>query len=253
MIVNEMKRRKIIEARYGRKTVGPHYVYRRLVQSIRLRKPISIIRIGDVVAKLLARREIKSLYEVSAFLGIDLPPSRKMMKELYQSVREADIVGVSHFGPSIPHIQSFMRKSGWHPAVIADAFINDQLYERGYLQRLISDYRVALVGRAAPMAAKQLRNKGIHVVMAIPLNHYKEIGSVMHKLSKHRNDIDLVLVGASVPGRIMVPQIAKRLGISAIEIGHMMDALSDPKGWSQARENRHAFKSRWMQKLKRTN
>jgi hypothetical protein len=250
---NSAQRAKIIEARYGRKPVGPGYVYRLLVRSIRTGQAVSVIRLGDVMAKLLARKNIQSLFKVSSFLGIKLPPSPQMMRELDWAVRSANVVGLTHLESSIDFIKLYMQRSNWSPPIVADSFINDLLYERGYLQRLLRRYRTALVGRAAPTAARQLRRQGIRVALTVPLDNYEQLPNAVSVLARNSKNYDFVLVGASVPGRILCPIIAKQLGKSAIEIGHMMDAMSHPRTWASREMNnsRRFFKARWIKRLKR--
>jgi hypothetical protein len=245
------QRVRIIERGYRRKTVGPGYVYRYVSGAVRRKRPVSVIRLGDVMAKLLARRKVQSLNYVSRFLGVKLPPSPRLQRDLERSVRGANIVGVSHYRESIKFLKLYMQKSGWKPVRIADSFVNDQLYERGYLHRLIKQNRVALVGRAAPEAARQLRRRGYKVVLTVGLDGYGQVDAALRRLKQHRGSIDLVLVGASVPGRILCTKIKQQLRLSAVEIGHMMDALSKPSEWKKHADNRKRFKHRWLRKLKK--
>ncbi|MCZ8522754.1 MULTISPECIES: GT-D fold domain-containing protein [Paenibacillus] len=249
-MLNSTQRVRVIEKHYRRKTAGPAQVYRAVRRSITSGKAISVIRLGDVMAKLLSGRNVKSLNYVSDFLGIPLPPSKKVRQELMNAVRSSDIVGLSHYESSMQYISLFMKRSGWRPRVMADSFINDQMYERGLLHRLLRSYKVALVGRAAPAAAKELRRQGINVALTVPLDSYAGLGAAYRTLARHRGSYQLVLVGASVPGRILCPRIARRLGRTAIEIGHMMDAFSQPRSWGKHKDSRRVFKFRWMRKIR---
>ncbi|MDF2962816.1 MAG: hypothetical protein K0S39_4551 [Paenibacillus sp.] len=248
-MLNSTKRVKIIQRRYGRKALGPEAVYMKVTQSISRKKAISVIRLGDVMAKLLARRNIRSLYYVSEFLGVKLPPSRRLNNQLDQAVKTSDVVGLSHYKKSIRLIKRYMKRTGWVPPFIADSFINDQLYEKGLLQLLIRRYRVALVGRASAAAAKQLRLQGLRIPLTVNLDNADQIPVVMKILKKYRGRYDLVLVGASVPGRILCSKIKSELNITAVEIGHMMDALSSPKDWGKP-NNRMRFKNRFLRQAK---
>ncbi|WP_281887389.1 GT-D fold domain-containing glycosyltransferase [Paenibacillus sp. YYML68] len=249
-MLDTKNRIKRIEARYGRKVWGPRAVYRLADNAVKKRKPVSIIRLGDVMAKLLARRQVKSLNYVSQFLGVKLPPSPRLQNDLEQSVKHSDLVGLSHYPSSIGQLKAYMRKSGWKPRRIADSFVNDLMYKNGYLHKLMRSHRVALVGRAAPAAAARLRKLGYRIVMTCTLDHYNEMERVLGKLKRRRHEYDLVLVGASVPGRILCTKIKRRLGRSAIEIGHMMDALAKPSDWKRKGDVRRTVKFRWMRKLK---
>ncbi|AGN70695.1 hypothetical protein B2K_39415 [Paenibacillus mucilaginosus K02] len=250
IMLSSRQRVRTIEKHFGRKTAGPVGVYKAIRRSIDRHKAISVIRLGDVMAKLLSGRNVKSLNYVSDFLGIPLPPPKKLRMELVQAVRSSNIVGLSHYESSMKYISLFMKRSGWRPPVIVDSFINDQLYERGMIHRLLRSYKVALVGRAAPAAAKELRRHGIRVALTVPLDNYGGLAAAYRTLARHKGSYQLVLVGASVPGRILCPRIARRLGRTAIEIGHMMDALAQPRSWGKHKDSRRVFKFRWMRKIR---
>ena len=82
---------------FRRPVIGPHQVYRMIRQSIAVNRGLSVIRLGDVMAKLLSRRDLSTLREVSQFLGIPFPPPRQLHADLRDSVIKASIVGVTHF------------------------------------------------------------------------------------------------------------------------------------------------------------
>ncbi|CAM3929930.1 GT-D fold domain-containing glycosyltransferase [Paenibacillus alkaliterrae] len=245
-MLNAAQRIIKIEKEYGRKTIGPDKVYYMVKKSIQRKKAISVIRLGDVMAKLLARQNIQSLNDVSAFLGIQLPLSSNFRKQLIWAVHTSDIVGLSHFEQSIKHIKAHMSRSEWSPRLVTDSFINDQLYEKGYLHDLIRRYRVVLVGRASETAARQLKQQGLKAELTINLENAEQIPLVMQKLKAHQPQYELVLVGASVPGRILCAKIKSKLNVTAIEIGHIMDALSNPKVWTEESKNRTWFKQRYL-------
>lgn len=90
-------------------------------EAIADQKGISLIRVGDVMAKLLSRKEVSSLQNVSRFLGIPYP--KEFYRELEDCVMKATIVGVSHFEKSIIMIHKFMSERSWDPQLIADSFM----------------------------------------------------------------------------------------------------------------------------------
>lgn len=246
-MMNIRKRIRIIERFYGSKTVNAKQLYHLVRNAVRQNKPISVIRVGDVMAKLLAHEKVESLNKVADFLGIQLPPSPELLDQLNRAVQSSDIVGLSHYKESRNLIKMYMEASGWNPRQIADSFINDQLYEKGYLHRWIRKFRVALVGRASEAAAIQLKRKGLKVVLTVNLNHINDLPKTMQRLRTHRDKYNLVLVGASVPGRVLCSQLKRDLRVTAVEIGHMMDALAKPRDWKKP-NNRERFKKRFLQK-----
>ncbi|RXT15282.1 GT-D fold domain-containing glycosyltransferase [Ammoniphilus sp. CFH 90114] len=248
MILNSRERYILMNHLYRRKLLQPYHVFRLLQLSVKKKKAISVIRLGDVMAKLLARRDISTLKKVAPFIGIPYPPTPQLLRDLDQSVRQATVVGVTYFPNRAKQLMNFMQARHWRPRLITDSFINDQMYDQGYLHELTRTCRVALVGRSAKAAAKQLRKRNLPVAVAVNLDHYHSLPKTFNYLKRTRHQWDLALVGASVPGRILCVQLSKRLRKSSFEIGHMMDALADPNEWNR-HHDRKRFKVRWMKTL----
>ncbi|MBP1930928.1 GT-D fold domain-containing glycosyltransferase [Ammoniphilus resinae] len=247
MILGAKKRRILMERLYRRSVLGPEQVYGLINQSLK-NKAISVIRLGDVMAKLLSKRDLSTLKKVAPFLGIPYPPGANLLSDLDRSVRLADVVGVTYFPRRARQLVKFMKKRKWNPTYITDSFINDLMYDRGYLHALIRDHRVALVGRSAKAAAKKLKKQNLHIELIVDLNHYDHLREAYSVLKKNKDKWDIALVGASVPGRILCVALTKQLNKTSFEIGHMMDALAHPKQWKK-HHDRAKFKKRWIQKL----
>lgn len=249
MIMRANKRRILMERLYRRSVLRPEQVYGLINYSIKT-KAISVIRLGDVMAKLLSKRDLSTLESVAPFLGIPYPPSPSLLSDLDRSVRLADVVGVTYFPRRARQLLKFMKKKKWSPKYLTDSFINDLMYDHGYLHALIRDHRVALVGRSAKAAAKKLKKQNLHIALTVDLNHYDHLREAFHVLKTNKDNWDIALVGASVPGRILCVALAKQLNKTSFEIGHMMDALAHPKQWKK-HHDRAKFKKRWIQKLDR--
>lgn len=239
------QRIKKIEQTFQVRSLPPVIVAGMIMRAVENKRPISVIRLGDVMAKLLAQRNLNTLKHAAPFLGIPYPPPPQLLTSLAYAARHATIVGMSHFDASREKLKQFMHKTHWKPRNITDAFINDQLYEQLYLHMFMRKYRVALVGRSARAAAGQLIKRGYPRPLTVNLDSYHQITRAFHQLQRHRHNVDLVLVGASVPGRILCVKIAKQLNITAVEIGHIMDALANPMDWSRPHNRRRAVE-RWM-------
>ncbi|MEW9671557.1 GT-D fold domain-containing glycosyltransferase [Ammoniphilus sp. 3BR4] len=248
MILDPRSREILMKKAYGRQLLQPHHIFRLLQWSVKKRKGISIIRLGDKMAKLLAKEELSSLKRESPFLGISYPPSPQLLQDLSRSVRQATVVGVTYFPIRARQLQKFMKTTGWIPRFITDSFINDLMYDQGYLHHLLRSSRVALVGRSAEAAAQQLKKMNLPVSVVVSLGHYDRLPQAFAQLERTKNQWDLALVGASVPGRILCVDLTKRLNKTSFEIGHMMDALANPNEWNQ-HHDRKKFKVRWMRKL----
>jgi hypothetical protein len=197
------------------------------------------------MARLLTDHNIKSLANVSDFLGIPFPPGKKIRIELQAAAMSATVIGVSHFQGSCKLLKKFMRQNKWRPTNITDSFINDQLYYEGYLYKYLNNYRTCLIGRAADRATYRLQEQGYSPALTLSLENYQQINSVFHTLKQNSTSFELALVGAGVPGRILCVKIAKELQKPAIEIGHMMDAMANPEDWNKP-GNRLRFKRRWV-------
>jgi hypothetical protein len=250
MILGTKKRQILMKKLYRRPLLGPRKVFRLINHAVNHNKPISVIRLGDVMAKLLSKKDFPSLKKVAPFLGIPFPPSAKLLGDLDRAVRQADVIGVTYFPGRAKQLQSYMKKKKWQPSHITDSFINDLMYDKGYLHKLIRNHRVVLVGRSAKAAAKMLRKRNIQVAMVADLNDYHELPETFTKLKRKKDKWDLALVGASVPGRILCVAIKKQLHRTSFEIGHMMDALADPKEWKRHHDRQH-FKKKWIRKLEK--
>ncbi len=248
MILETKKRAVLMKKLYNRDLLRPHQVYRLIQSSIQNKKGISVIRLGDVMAKLLSQRDLTSLREASPFLGIPYPPTLRLLHDLDWSVRQADVVGVTYFPKRAMQLQYYMKMRGWTPRWITDSFINDLMYDQGYIHRLIRNHRVVLVGRSASAAAQQLGKRNLPVAGAIDLPDYYHLTQTFNQLKNTKDRWDLALIGASVPGRILCVSLTKQLNKTTFEIGHMMDALANPKEWKK-HHDRKRFKLRWMRKL----
>lgn len=250
MILESKKRAVLMKRLYRRSLLRPYQVYRLINSSVKRKKGFSVIRLGDVMAKLLSKKDLTTLKEVAPFLGIPYPPTLKLLRDLDRSVRLADVVGVTYFPNRARQLQGYMRVKQWTPKMVTDSFINDLMYEQGYLHRLIQNHRIALVGRSARAAASQLRKRNLPVSVAVDLPDYHHLSRTFAKLRRTRDRWDVALVGASVPGRILCVSLTKRLNKTTFEIGHMMDALADPREWRR-HHDRKRFKLQWMRKLAR--
>ncbi|MCW3489254.1 GT-D fold domain-containing protein [Dethiobacter alkaliphilus] len=244
-----LQRSKLIQEQYQREALNAEAVNALVEEAIINRKGLSVIRLGDAMARLLMMHNIKSLDGVAHFLGIPYPPGKKFILQLRNTIVKADVVGVSHFKGGSKLLKQFMHKKKWSPPHLTESFINDQLYYEGYLNYYLRKYRVCLIGRAAKKASQQLQEQGTTVALVLPLDNYREIKQVLKALHKKKTDFDLVLIGAGVPGRTLCIKIAKQLHKPAIEIGHMMDAMAEPEDWAKP-GNRLRFKRRWLSKKK---
>jgi hypothetical protein len=239
---------RIIKQTFQRPVAGPSQVYQMIRKSIAVKRGISVIRLGDVMAKLLSKRDLLTLQEVSRFIGIPFPPPRRLHADIRDAVINANIVGVTHFPKRSRQIKYFMKRNRWSPPHLTDAFINDQLYDYGYLHRLIANYRVVLIGRSAEKAAYRLKKQGYNVALTYNLDHYGKLSQIYQALKKSSGKWDLALIGASVPGRILTVKVAQDLNKTAVEIGHMMDSLADPGDWAKYHD-RKRYKLRWIRRL----
>ncbi|WP_416149888.1 GT-D fold domain-containing glycosyltransferase [Salipaludibacillus sp. HK11] len=224
-----------LEELYQRKGLRPDRVISIINRAIVNKKPLALIRVGDVPTTFLCKRSRtrwKSKKKKYDFFGVSYPPPASLVTDLHDALKNADIVGLRTNGKgTIIKQQDYLKEHNITPRYITDAFISDDLYKRRYYHRLLKSSRVALIGREASNAVKQLQKKKIIVKHAYNLDHYDDISHVYNQLKKTAADWDILLCGAGMSGFILCPMVARKLNKVALDIGHVMDGFAYPDIW----------------------
>ena len=230
-------RKRYIEI-YGTEPAHQKQVYEMILEALNNKTPLSLIRAGDIVTLTLSDKSRFIRPEVFDFLGISYPPPAELVDKLHHAIVEATILGVTTFKGRTgiaEQLKAYLDENCEAEPLLTHSFINDDLYDDGFLNKLINNYRVVFIGRAAPLAAARYGCEGF------VLDHWTNVDEVKEKLP---SEWDLALVGAGIPGRILCNEL-RRQGKVAIEIGHIMDALAYPNVWAMSDKayRRQAFKN----------
>lgn len=223
---------KIIELKrfyhvYGVKPAEAGEIFSVIEESVENQAPLSLIRAGEIVTRVLTGNWGLINPDVFDFLGIPNPLPDELIRQLHLAVAEADILGptTSLKGRTgfARQLKAYLDRYKIKPMTMTWPYIGDDLYETGYIHRLINNYRVIFIGRSAPLAADR------HNGSAVMLDNWLDTDNAEIKTGK---DWDLALIGAGIPGRVLCSRL-RNMGKVALEIGHIMDALAYPHIWEQ--------------------
>ncbi|GBF77513.1 hypothetical protein PA598K_06067 [Paenibacillus sp. 598K] len=205
----------------------------RLLQAMDEGRPLSVVRLGDGELLTMAQGTVMSdqqLLREGHFLpyaGIQLP-DLEARDQLVAAVCRADIVGIPKL--RLPNYQplafAVFRAYGidYRQLQLTISTINYTIYLEGCLPQLLQGRRVLLVGNTAPSLASVLESRGYVVAGVIaPVAGMHDIPRVMAEI--HGHHFDIALVGAGIPAVVIAQRIATELGRTAIDFGHLADAL----------------------------
>lgn len=223
---------KLIPA-HGRPLADPAAVFERLMAAMDGHAPLSVVRLGDGEALALAQDAAMSVEQVQReghflpYAGVDVP-DLEARNALANAIRGAHLVGIpiSRKPNFQPLLSAAFRAHGIDISgmQLTSSVINYQLYERGFLGRLLDRRKVLLVGDKAPAFAEWLHPYGVHVVGAIaPVNGVKDVPRVMKEIEPIH--FDIALVSAGIAAVLIAQQIAGQLGKVAIDFGHLADRM----------------------------
>ena len=213
--------------------LAPYSVYEEMHNSMDLRKPLSVIRLGDGELLALAAGTVLPIEEAIR-QGMFLPQSGFNVdddtgrEQLVMSIKRANIVGVpiSRFptfqGLLFPVLQYF--GISYQGLRMTSSTLNYALQEQGLLAPLLHGRKVLIVGNTAHNLNERLAREGIHIVGTVaPVNGMSNIPEVMSAISAY--DFDLALVSAGIPAVIICERIATDLGKVALDFGHLAHKL----------------------------
>jgi GT2 family glycosyltransferase len=232
-------------AGFEQRLVGTDYVVSRIQRALELRQPLSLVRIDEDEARVLNGGVVD--VDRSA---LDADPSRftrgtsdEVRVQLVEAVRDADVVGLTteqdrragaslledvftHFNIAPQHVSS----ARVNLALIGiDSDAGDRLPGIPPLRNLLRDRRVAVVGPRAAEAERRQRDLGWQVTVATTLDGADDVRRALKMLSAHRDEFDVALVAAGVPGIILCPLLARETERVAIDFGMGLDHLLSPR------------------------
>ncbi|GIP29939.1 hypothetical protein J23TS9_50690 [Paenibacillus sp. J23TS9] len=211
----------------------PEEVYQRLEHSLAGGQPLSVVRLGDGELLALAHDTVlplehaKSAGHFLPFAGMTLPDyhARSILAD---AVRKADIIGIpfsrlpTYQGLLFPVLRYYGIDYG--PLIFTTSTINYALHEYGFLQSLLRDKQVLVIGNLAEELARKLTASMVNVSGVIsPVNGFPDIPRVLSEASMHA--FDIALVASGIPAVVICQRIATELGKSALDFGHLADKL----------------------------
>lgn len=211
----------------------PEEVHVRLEQSLALKKPLSVVRLGDGELLALAHDTVLPLAHAKAagpFLtraGITLP-DYEARDRLAEAVRGADIIGIP--ASRLPTYQGLLFPVlryygiGHDPYRFTISTINYALHEHKLLQPLLRNRQVLVIGNKAEPLAEVLSASGVHITGTVaPVNGFRDVPGALAATAQHT--FDIALVASGIPAVVICQTIAAELGKVALDFGHLADKL----------------------------
>lgn len=227
--LSRAERSERINQLYGHQPITPAQVIDLIDQAVSHRQRLSLVRVGDVMADLVTGH--LGAITIWDFIGIPKPPPQPFLDALRQSLRRADILGLTHRRPHAQWVAAYLRQNHISPTYVADSFVNDSLLADGAIHDLIRRYRVGLVGRSAEAAAQKLAEQGLSVATTCGLEQWQDFAAARQSLVTAAWEV--LLVGAGEPGRILCTDLATESNRVALDVGHVLDGLAHPTLWER--------------------
>ncbi|SFS50727.1 GT-D fold domain-containing glycosyltransferase [Paenibacillus sp. BC26] len=210
-----------------------HEVYAEMEQAIHDRRPCAVVRLGDGELLTLAQDVVydtATIQREGTFLpyaGVN-PPDLLARDQLLHAIRHAHIVGVplarrKHFHPLLHPV---FRAHHLDPGTLrmTNSTVNYGLSQTGLLGSLLAGKQLLVIGNAAPALAHMLSERGFIVSGLIsPVRGVRDVERVI--LESRHVVFDLALVSAGIAAVMICTRIAHERGKTALDFGHMADAL----------------------------
>jgi len=226
---------KRLAAFYGLPALEAEALARRIKRALARKTAFSLVRAGDIVARVLAHGVIDipapDLAEHKrAYAGLPSETTPQLRDRLAAALKQADVIGVTDFRNARPAhwMRELFARFGVRPWVIASALVMRELYRKGRLLEILAPYRIFLAGRSVPAAAAILRKKRrLTVAGFIEIDDYDQLERAERRIVNGK-PFDALLAAAGVPARILCVRIARALNVTALDIGHVMDEIVHP-------------------------
>ena len=234
-----------------------------LYDSVINKTPYSLIRIGDVEARLLAfnrsgagndstRAEAEIIERNLGINPLTISDNqlKALQEELINAMLEADILGTHHntvnrgWSDEIEKVYNAYHITSADLCNEIDVVINAEILDQGFLLPLLSAGRILLIGNAAPRFLRLLNDSDYRQSFAaagMPAERPEIAGSVFipHKGAEafqnlpvvweeiQNYDFDIAIIAASLVGKLFAGRIKRELGRAALDIGWSMQYLAD--------------------------
>lgn len=218
-------------------------VLKRMKKALELKKPFSLIRVGDgeniilAQGKFMTKDEVLNSYwvkqsESGKGKGVTLP-SLKLRDQTISLIPKADVVGICRINnDEVSVCDKYKREltnkifDFYHlnPPNLCHVFVNRKMVSHRLFWELIQQYRTLLVSkwakRYAEIILKQYAKISPNIVGCIDFTHYDQIPDTLNQVGKYQ--FDLALISAGVNSLILAPQIAQLYGKVAVDFGKTM-------------------------------
>jgi len=225
-----------------------HIGFEDLIDKIRRhvhdRIPLSLVRIGDGEAQLLALGSIATLEEVQRhpyfwperdFIPKPTEPKTKNVREdVIWATRNADIVAINNYNDKWLWIGENLKRPledkvfaalGISPAITCDQGCNRTIIISPYFWDAMSNKKVLLINKHGPRGVeafkKCMERWGRADVQHIFFGDYKDSGPALEAATKL--NFDVALVSAAFYGKRLTVELAKRKGVVSIDFGTGID------------------------------
>lgn len=210
-------------------------VISKIDDSYKLRKKLSVVRLGDGEALALAQDIVLPISEIRKrsflpYAGL-VVPNLKARDEIAESIRRASIIGVAN--NSLPDFTPLLLKAlGAHNIdinnlLLTNACINYFLLEEDRLKKFLlrkPKPRVLLVGNKTDKLATIMRRSEVRVIAAIkPVLGVRDCKRVMKVITQYK--FDVALVSAGIAAVMLSEKIANHMNKIAIDFGHATDEI----------------------------
>lgn len=208
-------------------------VAERLMEALKQRKPLSVVRLGDGELLTLAQESVLPTEQVRheggflEYAGVKVPDI-VARDRLLAAVKRADIVGIPKLRqPNYQRLATAVFQTygiDFRSKVLTDSLVNYRLYQDGHLSLLMRGRRVLVIGNLAQPLAKVLAESGVTVVGAVAqVQGIHDVDRAMGEIRQH--DFELALVSAGIAAVILADAIAAEMGRAALDFGHMANSI----------------------------
>lgn len=218
-------------------------VLKRMKKALGLKRPFSLIRVGDgeniVLAqgKFMTEEDVLNSYwvkqsESGKGKGVTLP-CLKLRDQIISLIPKADVVGVCRIKNDEVSVSGKYKREltnkifdfyHLNPPNLCHVFVNRKMVSHRLFWKLLHQYRTLLVSkwaeRYAEIILKQYAKISPNIVGCIDFTHYDQIPDTLNQVGKYQ--FDLALISAGVNSLILAPQIAQLYGKVAIDFGKTM-------------------------------
>ncbi len=218
-----------------KRLITPDDIIARMSDAYKLKKKLSIVRLGDGEALALAQDLVLPCKEIRKrnflpYAGL-VVPNLKARDELAESVRRASIVGVAI--NSTPDFTPLLKKAlaahriDINKLQLTNACINYFLLENNRLKQLLLKEpkpRVLLVGNKTDKLAGIMRKSEIRVIAAIkPVMGVRDWRRVMKIITQYK--FDIALVSAGIAAVMLSEKIANHMNKISLDFGHAANEI----------------------------